>query len=86
MIQDGIIMFCQVGFAITTLPVITSDKKPPLITSLLSSVFLFTMGGTFLSLGLPAGAAMAILTGLLWCVVAVQTITPAAKLAWKHRG
>lgn len=86
MIQDFIVMACSAAFCVMTVPVIRSDQKPPIASSLTFMIGLFVMGSAFLTVPLVAAGIVALLNGALWGVVAVQTITPAAKLAWKHRG
>ena len=70
--QDWIISLSQVSFIVALLPSIVSKDKPNLITSVITSFFLFLVSACFYSLNLYASTVFTLLSGIAWAILAVQ--------------
>lgn len=70
--QDYIIAIGALVFNLALIPSIRSAQKPAILTSAPTAVVLYVFAGTFVSLHLWYSAAMQLVGGSLWAVLAIQ--------------
>jgi len=70
--QDIVISVSQVSFIVALLPSIMSTEKPNIVTSSITSFFLFLVSICFYSLDLYFSTIFTLLSGIAWAILAVQ--------------
>ncbi len=75
--QDMVIGGGQWFFALALIPMLRSETKPPLVTSLPTGVALLVFAGTFLTLDLWHSALSSAVVGAMWLIIAWQR--------WRHK-
>jgi len=75
--QDLVLSFGSVMFIFALIPMIISEHKPPLISSLISSAILYSFAFTYTTVDLVYAAVTTTVMATLWAIVAAQS--------WKQR-
>ncbi len=70
--QDMVIGGGQWFFALALIPMLRSEAKPPLATSIPTGLALLVFAGTFLTLDLWHSALSSAVVGAMWLVIAGQ--------------
>jgi hypothetical protein len=77
--QDVIITICIIAFSYALIPqiILGFKKKKKLIafqTALITSIGMFILSITYITLGLPFSAIMGLITAMLWAILLIQGI------------
>jgi hypothetical protein len=70
--QDLIFTIGQFIFVIALIPTIRGKDKPAFITSLITTIILFSFAATYLTLKLWGSAIFASLNATAWVILAIQ--------------
>lgn len=70
--QDFVFTIGQFIFIVALVPTIRGKDKPAFITSLLTTIILFSFGMTYLTLKLWGSAIFAFLNASAWAILAIQ--------------
>lgn len=70
--QDFVFTIGNVIFIFALIPSITGKDKPPVLTSLPSSIVLLTFSFAFATLGLWWSAFVTLIVSILWLILAIQ--------------
>jgi len=72
--QDWVLSFATMMLGMSLIPTIRSDDKPALSTSILTTVFVFVIGTTMVTMELWLSAAMNYLIVLGWGTITLQKL------------
>lgn len=72
--QDYALTIIQIALCITLIPLLFAKEKPPLLSSVTTTIALIAGGSIFLTLHLWLAGFSQIIVGLQWLVLAVQKI------------
>jgi len=70
--QDYVLMAANVVFCLTVVPMLFAREKPPLWTSIPTTVVLWVIGATYLTLQFWFATATLFIVGTEWSVLAYQ--------------
>ena len=72
--QDIVLSFCGLGYALAMIPTIKCKETPPVSTSVLTSLLLFTTVCVYITLGLVVSSVVTSFTLIAWAVIAIQGV------------